>query len=142
MVENTAVLQAVPQNDFDNSKTEAVKMLKQLLPPQVWTEFEKTGKIRVIGKNRVYLINLYSQTEIFYLKSRQFCSFSCVQCSSWVTKYHRVLGEYFLIKNHEDIYRKTANFFHNEENIGIGTLIFISLDLALLFNLLISWLRL
>ena len=66
-------------------------------------------------------------------------AYACLQLSIPAPTYDRMVAEYLLIRNAEDIYWKTANIFSRSGNeFGIATLFLIAFDIALFVNLLLE----
>jgi len=130
------------QGDYERAKDKARQLLRQIVPESSWREFENKGMLQIIGQRGCYVIYPCSQTEIRDLKSGQCVAFACLQLSISAPTYDRMVAEYLLIKNAEDVYWKTANIFLRTGNeFEIATLFLIAFDIALSVNLLIEVLR-
>src|SRR5437667_304049 len=93
----------------------------------------------ISGKRGNYVISPYSQTEIRDASSGRCVAYACLQLSIPAPTYDRMVAEYLLIKNAEDVYWKTANIFSRSGNeFGIATLFLIAFDIALFVNLLLE----
>src|SRR3989344_9346168 len=97
------------QDDYERAKEKARRRLRTGLPHAKWAEFEEKGVIRLTGKRGSYVISPYSQTEIRDAKTGRCIAYACLQLSIPAPTYDRIVAEYFLIKDAEDIYWKTAN---------------------------------
>jgi len=127
------------QDDYKRAKDKARILLRQILPEKSWKELEDKGVIHVEGKRGHYVISPYSQTEIRDLASGRCVAYACLQLSIPAPTYDRMVAEYLLIRNAEDIYWKTANIFSRSGNeFGIATLFLIAFDIALFVNLLLE----
>ncbi len=127
------------QDDYENAKDKARQLLRQILPENSWTELEERGVIQFAGKRGHYVISPYSQTEIRDSISGKCVAYACLQLSIPAPTYDRMVAEYLLIRNAEDVYWKTANIFSRSGNeFGIATLFLMAFDLALLVNLLLT----
>jgi hypothetical protein len=131
------------QDDYERAKEKARQLLRQVLPENAWVELEEKGTIQYAGKRGFYVISPYSQTEIRDNVSGRCIAYACLQLSIPAPTYDRMVAEYLLIRNAEDVYWKTANIFsRNGSEFGIATLFLIAFDIALLVNLLLEILAL
>lgn len=130
------------QDDYERSKEKALELLRTVLPESAWMEFTEKAIITLTGKRGHYTISPYSQTEVRNLKSGRCLAYTCMQLSIPAPTYDRMVAEYILIKNAEEVYWKTANIFSRsavETATKIATLIFIAFDIALFTNLVIEF---
>lgn len=131
------------QDDYERAKEKARWLLKTVLPENSWRDLEEKGVIRLTGKRGDYVISPHSQTEIRDFQTGQCVAYACLQVSLPVPTYDRMVAEYLLIRNAEDIYWKTANIFSRSGNeLSIATLFLIAFDFALFTNLLLEVIRL
>jgi hypothetical protein len=127
------------QDDYEHAKDKARQLLRQIVPENSWNELEEKGVIQFTGKRGQYVISPYSQTEIRDASSGKCVAYACLQLSIPAPTYDRMVAEYLLIRNAEDVYWKTANIFSRSGNeFGIATLFLMAFDLALLVNLLLT----
>ena len=85
------------------------------------------------------MISPYSQTEIRDSTTGRCVAYACLQLSIPAPTYDRMVAEYLLIRNAEDVYWKTANIFSRTGNeFGIATLFLIAFDIALFVNLMLE----
>ena len=127
------------QDDYERAKDKARQLLRSVLPENSWNELEERGVIQFTGKRGTYVISPYSQTEIRDSTSGRCVAYACLQLSIPAPTYDRMVAEYLLIKNSEDIYWKTANIFSRTGNeFGIATLFLIAFDIALFVNLMLE----
>jgi hypothetical protein len=125
------------QDDYERAKDKARQLLRHILPEHCWSEMEEKGVIQYPGKKGTYVISPYSQTEIRDPNSGRCIAYACLQLSIPAPTYDRMVAEYLLIKNAEDVYWKTANIFSRSGNeFGIATLFLIAFNIALFANLL------
>src|SRR5438477_598825 len=104
-----------------------------------WNELEERGTIQYTGKRGTYVISPYSQTEIRDSSSGRCVAYACLQLSIPAPTYDRMVAEYLLIRNAEDVYWKTVNIFSRSGNeFGIATLFLIAFDIALFVNLMLE----
>ena len=127
------------QDDYERAKDKARELLRYILPEQSWSELEERGIVQVEGKRGIYVISPYSQTEIRDNASGRCVAYACLQLSIPAPTYDRMVAEYLLLKNAEDVYWKTANIFSRSGNeFGIATLFLIAFDIALFVNLMLE----
>ena len=127
------------QDDYERAKDKARQLLRSILPESSWTELEQRGVIQYAGKRGTYVISPYSQTEIRDTSSGRCIAYACLQLSIPAPTYDRMVAEYLLIKNAEEVYWKTANIFSRTGNeFGIATLFLIAFDIALFVNLMLE----
>jgi len=131
------VFSPTTQDDYDRAEDKARQLLRSILPEDTWSELEETGVIQCTGKRGKYIISPYLQTEIRNAASGRCVADACLQLSIPAPTYDRMVAEYLLIRNAEDIYWKTANiFFRGGDESGIAALFLIAFDIALFVNLL------
>jgi hypothetical protein len=127
------------QDDYERAKDKARQLLRSVLPESAWSEMEEKGVIQFAGKRGNYVISPYSQTEIRDSSSGRCVAYACLQLSIPAPTYDRMVAEYLLIRNAEDVYWKTANIFWRSGNeFGIATLFLIAFNIALFVNLLLE----
>ena len=127
------------QNDYERAKDKARQLLREVLPEDAWSEFKDKGVIYVAGRRGEYVISSYSQTEIRDIFSSRLVAYACLQLSIPAPSYDRMVAEYLLIKNTEDVYWETSNIFPcKEKEFGIITLFLIAFDIVLFVNLLLE----
>jgi hypothetical protein len=127
------------QDDYERAKDKARQLLRSILPESSWTEMEEKGVIQFTGKRGTYIISPYSQTEIRDSSTGRCVAYACLQLSIPAPTYDRMVAEYLLLRNAEDVYWKTANIFSRTGNeFGIATLFLIAFNIALFVNLLLE----
>lgn len=127
-------------DDYERAKDKARELLKSILPASIWTELEDKGTIQITRKRGTYIISLYSQTEIRDLATGRCVAYACLQLSVAAPTYDRMVAEYLLIKNAEDVYWKTANIFYQNVTITqLGLFLLTAFDMALFINLLLQF---
>src|SRR5262245_3120603 len=127
------------QDDYEHAKDRARQLLRHVLPEPSWSELEDKGIIQYEGKRGHYIISPYSQTEIRDSVTGRCVAYACLQLSIPAPTYDRMVAEYLLLRNAEDVYWKTANIFSRTgSEFGIATLFLMAFDIALLVNLLLT----
>lgn len=130
------------QDDHERAKDKARQLLKSIVSEKEWAELEDRSIIQLTGKRGNYLISPYTRTEIRDLQTGAIKAYACLQLTIPAPIYDRMVAEYLLIKNREDVYWKTANIFSQSgDEFEIATLLLIVLDIALFFNMFLEILK-
>ena len=141
VLEHLEVMTSLAHN-YEHARDRARQLLRSILPKAAWSELEQKGVIRWIGKRGTYVISPYAQTEILDASGRSL-AYACLQLSVPAPAYDRMIAEYLLIRNSENLYWRTANIFSRRgSEFGITALFMIALDTALLINLVLELLAL
>ncbi len=120
------------------AKDKARQLLREILPKEAWWELEDRGVIKITGQRGQYVISPYAQTEIRDIATGRCVAYACLQLTIEAPTYDRMVAEYLLIKNVEDVYWKIANIFSRSHNeFSIAKRLLIVLDIAMFVNLLI-----
>lgn len=126
------------QDDYERAKDKSRELLRSILPDGAWSGLEENGNIRLTGKRGIYVISPYSQTEIRDLETGRCVAYACLQLSVPAPTYDRMVAEYLLIKNTEDLYWKTANIFsRNGNEFSLALLFLTAFDIALFIHLVL-----
>ena len=129
----------VEQNGYERSMEKARQLLKSILPEKSWVELEERGIIQITGKRACYILSPYSYTELRDLSTGRCLAYACLQLSIPAPIYDRMIAEYLLIKNSENVYWKTANIFPRTGNAElIATMFLVVFDIALFVNLMLE----
>ena len=110
-------------------------LLWTVLPDDLWTKLEQNGVIVYTGVRNVYILSRTSQTEIRDKTTGRLLARACLQLSIPAPAYDRVLVEYLILKNDEDLYWKTANIF-SQDGWDIALPLLVLVDLVLFINLI------
>ena len=127
---------------YEVAKDRARNLLLEILQPSERDRFCNTGVIHVTGSRSgdVYEISPGSQTAIHH--QGQVVAHACLQLSMPFPTCDRMVAEYLLIKNDENLYLLKANVFANDRSLGIPALLLIVFDVALVVNLVLAVYRL
>ena len=126
-------------DDYEGAKDKARELLRYILPANSWKELEEKGIIAHEGKRGIYIISPYHQTEIRNNKSGRCTAYACLQLTIPAPTFDRIVAEYLLIKNAEDVYWKTANIFSRSGNeFSIIAIFLLAFDIVLFANLLLK----
>jgi hypothetical protein len=123
------------------SEATAKELLRRILPESSWKQFSKTGKLEVTGTRGIYRICTDGLTRVLDVQTRRPRAGACLQLTVPAPAHDRVIAEYVLIQNDEDLYWQTANIFPaNLDNRVFAEFLVAALD-ALLLILLIAQLH-
>src|SRR3989344_5062733 len=113
------------QDDYERAKGKARDLLRSIVTELEWVQLEDKGVIQLAGKRCNYVISPYALTEIRDLNPGRITKYTCLQLSIPAPTYDRMVAEYLLIKNAEDVYRETANIFSRRRNEISATTLFL-----------------
>jgi hypothetical protein len=112
--------------------------LRRILPETQWEQFSDTGTIEIPGSRGTYRISSRDLTRLLDPETRRQRASACLQLSVPAPVHDRIIAEYMLIRNDEDLYWRTANIFPAAfGNWVLAEFLVAALD-ALLLMLLIS----
>jgi len=112
--------------------------LCEILPERELEEFLQKDYFHYYGKLGVYRISRDSQTDI-YRKGRLAAS-GCLQLTIFAPSYDRMVAEYLILANDEQLYWTKANIFPARRPFDLRLLAVAALDLALLMKLVLDYL--
>src|SRR5215813_11334083 len=113
------------------------QLLCEILPEEALKEFLEKDYFHHYGKLGVYRISRNSQTEI-YRKGRLAAS-GCLQLTVFAPSYDRMVAEYLILANDEQLYWTKANIFPARPIIDFRVLAVAALDVTLLLKLVIDY---
>src|SRR5215471_16025774 len=122
-------------NDSDSAAQKAKQVMRSVLPDSMWSTFEEKGFIEYEGNRGVYVISPHTQTVLRDSRTGRSMGRACLQLSILAPEYDRMIAEYLLLKNAEDLYWRTANIYEIRLE-GIAEIVLIIFDSALLLYLL------
>jgi hypothetical protein len=134
----------LPDTGFDDGSADSAvvkarQLLCEILPSQAREEFLSRGFFHHEGRIGLYRISRSSQTEIY--RNGRLTACSCLQLTIPSPSYDRMIAEYLILKCDERLYWNTANVFPvRSEVFDPATLTVLVLDLALLLNLVLTYL--
>jgi len=112
--------------------------LCEILPEEALKEFLEKDSFHHYGKLGVYRISRDSQTEI-YRKGR-LAACGCLQLTIFAPSYDRMVAEYLILANDEQLYWNKANIFPARPTFDLRLLAVAVLDLTLLLKLVFDYL--
>lgn len=104
----------IAQPSIDEEKPPDVRakdLLRRMLPEVEWQQFNETGILEVAGSRGTYRIGLRDQTRVVNSRSGLPFASACLQVAVRAPVHDRIIAEYVLIRNDEDLYWRTANIF-------------------------------
>src|SRR5262249_51649481 len=125
------------EGEATTPEAKARRLLCEILPARALKEFLEKDYFHHYGKLGVYRISRNSQTEI-YRKGRLAAS-GCLQLTVFAPSYDRMVAEYLILANDEQLYWTKANIFPARPTIDFRVLAVFALDLALLLKLLFDY---
>ena len=114
------------------------QLLCEILPERELEEFLQKDYFHYYGKLGVYRISRDSQTDI-YRKGRLAAS-GCLQLTVFAPSYDRMVAEYLILANDEQLYWTKANIFPARRTLDLRVLAVAALDLTLLLKLVLDYL--
>ena len=118
-------------------ESKARRLLCEILPERALKEFLEKDYFHHYGKLGVYRISRDSQTEI-YRKGRLAAS-GCLQLTIFAPSYDRMIAEYLILANDEQLYWTKANIFPARPIIDFRVLAVAALDVTLLLKLVLDY---
>jgi hypothetical protein len=86
-------------------------VLRRILPENQWAQFNETGILEVSGSRGTYHISSSDLTRVLESQTRRPLAKACLQLSVAAPVHDRIIAEFVLIQNDEDLYWRTANIF-------------------------------
>ena len=119
----------------------AKNLLHRILPEGQWEQFSETGTLEIPGSRGTYRISTRDLTRVLDAQTRRPRASKCLQLTIPAPVHDRIIAEYMLIRNDEDLYWRTANIFPAGLNNRVLTEFLLAALDALLLILLIAQLR-
>ena len=110
----------------------ARELLRRVLPDKQWTQFDETGVVEVSGSRGTYQMSSRELTRVFDSQTKRLLVTTCLQLSVPAPAADRIIAEYVLIRNDEDLYWRTANVFPTgTDDRSLAVFLVLLLDLIL-----------
>ena len=93
---------------YESADYRAEALLCRVLPEGQWAHFIDTGSLEISGSRGTYCISAFEHTTVVDSKTRRPIATACLQLSVPAPPHDRVIAEYMLIRNDEDLYWQTA----------------------------------
>jgi hypothetical protein len=108
-------------------------LLRRILPETQWEQFNETETVEIPGSRGIYRVSTRELTRVLDPQTRRPRASACLQLTVPAPVHDRVIAEYMLIQNDEDLYWRTANFFPaGLENRVLAEFLLTALDVLLL----------
>ena len=119
-------------HDSQPPDVRARELLSRVLPDAQWTEFAKTDSFEVSGSRGIYQMSSGGTTRVLDLRTRQLRATACLQLTVPAPAADRLIAEYLLVANDENLYWRTANVFPTSiDNRSFALFMLLVLDLFL-----------
>ena len=89
----------------------AKNLLRRILPETQWNQFSETGMFEIPGCRGTYRISTRELTRVLEPETCRPRARACLQLTVPAPVNDRIIAEYVLIQNDEDLYWRTANIF-------------------------------
>ena len=110
----------------------AIELLQRVLPETQWAQFCETGILEVSGSQGTYRICARDQTRVLNSQTGRPVASACLQLSVPAPFHDRLIAEYMLIRNDEDLYWRTANIFPATlDGLSLGFFLAVIVDVLL-----------
>src|SRR5512138_3315169 len=121
------------------AEVKAKNLLRRVLPETQWEQFRDTGILEVAGWRGIYRISTRDLTRLLDAQTRRSRASACLQLTVSAPVNDRIIAEYLLIQNDEDLYWRTANVFPAAlENRILAQFLVAALDTLLLILLIVQ----
>jgi hypothetical protein len=122
----------------DSASESAALLLQSILPEDLWRGLDEGGVIRVIGKRWTYQIHRHGRTQIHDSASGRLVAYANFSLPI-PGVYERIVVEYLLIRNAEDVFWRTADIVcRGERACALAIILSFSTQLVLTFHLLLE----
>ena len=123
----------------DTADGRAQELLCRILPAMEWDRFRQTGVLEVPGSRGTYRICTHNFTRVLDAPTHRPRVSTCLQLTVPAPVLDRIITEYLLIRNDEDLYWRTANIFPaGVENRVLAGFLVALLDVVLLGILIVQ----
>ncbi len=110
----------------------ARELLRHVLTERQWTQFDETGVFEVSGSRGTYQMSCRELTRVLDPQTSRLLVTTCLQLSVSAPAPDRLIAEYLLILNDEDLYWRTANVFPTgTDNRSLAVFLVLLLDVFL-----------
>jgi hypothetical protein len=124
-------------NCAESPEVRAKGLLQRILPEVQWQRFSETGILAVAGSRGTYRICADGQTTLVHSRTGRTLASACLQLTVPAPVHDRIIAEYLLIRNNEDLYWQTANVFSTAMDSRSSAVLFVAfLDLTILMILI------
>jgi hypothetical protein len=92
-----------------SSENGARELLRSILSERQWNQFEQSGNLEIAAKGGIYRIRPNGPTQLLDSETRRPVATTRWQSATAASARDRVIAEYLLIRNDENLYWQTAN---------------------------------
>jgi hypothetical protein len=111
----------------------AKDLLRRILPESQWEQFSDSGTLEIPGTRGTYRLCTCDLTRVLDPQTRRPRASACLQLTVPAPVHDRIIAEYMLIRNDEDLYWRTANILP----AGLDNRVFVEFLVAALDTLLL-----
>lgn len=123
-----------------SSENGARELLRSIISEKEWAQFKETGTLEISGKAGIYRVRMHGATQILDSQTRRL-----VTTTRWESKAHssrdRVISEYLLIRNDENLYWQAANICVDSSGARLYYALLLTAFNAILLMVLFAQLR-
>jgi hypothetical protein len=124
-------------NHQQSSKNAARELLQSIISEEQWNRFNQSGALELEGKGGIYRLSTTGPTKVLDSATRRVVAATQLQTTGAAPARDRVIAEYLLIRNDENLYWQTATIIPEEPPSHRHlTLLMAVFDTILLFILL------
>ena len=91
-----------------SSKNAARELLQSLVSEEQWNRFNQSGTLELEGKGGIYRLSTNGPTKVLDSATRRVVAATRLQPAGASSPRDRVIAEYLLIRNDENLYWQTA----------------------------------
>jgi hypothetical protein len=92
-----------------SSENGARQLLQSILSERDWDRFTQTGTLEIAAKAGIYRVCTHGPTKILDSETRQLVTTTRLRGGTPRSERDRVIAEYLLIRNDEDLYWQSVN---------------------------------
>jgi hypothetical protein len=118
----------------------AQQLLLSILPEDLGREFQASGTIMVASERNTYILSLTSQTEIRNRTTGKPFAHACLDLSVTAPACDRMVAEYLLITNDEELYWQAANIFPHLQGFVRAIMVVLTFALVILIDIALIYL--
>ena len=92
-----------------SSENGARELLRSILSDTEWNQFYQTGTLQIAGKAGIYRLRTTGPTQVLDSETHRLVTTTRLQLATAASARDRVIAEYLLIRNDENVFWQTAN---------------------------------
>ncbi len=90
------------------SRNAAWELFQSILSEERWNRFNRTGAVEIAAKGGIYRLSVHGPTQVLDSETRHPVAVTRFQPATPLPLRERVIAEYLLIRNDEDLYWQLA----------------------------------